>query len=367
MYYINRDYVSKERYDLAKFVEFYTTDGYDILTSYFAEQIRNLPLFGVVHVASRNFRPDIVAYDVYGYTQFWWVIMSYNDLYHPDDLDSELTIQYPSITDLEHLYFKLRSIEIANLRASSSTQITFTPVVIVNTPSTKMIPRENPGISWNGSVTNFSITGSCIDESEMIFKNGILLDKTDDYIMSGEGVVTLSSAPESGDSITYTYQVDEVLDRYLVREVAEIEEVSTGIELSSTPVSNTEMILRNGILQHPAEDYVISGSDVTFLAPLIATEQVTSIYQVAVSTTDISRRTRVITREEPELREYKRSIRLLYPPYSDTEWVFKNGVLQVSGEDYDPSFNNKSFVIEYEYDDPQDHIAVVYQAEVLDD
>ena len=49
-------------------------------------------------------RPDLLSYNIYSDTQYWWVLMWYNSLYKPEDLKVGLTINYPALSAIEQLY-----------------------------------------------------------------------------------------------------------------------------------------------------------------------------------------------------------------------------------------------------------------------
>lgn len=106
MFYINNDITSITRYDMSKFMDF-DTDSYCILDSYFCSQLKNIPYSGAITIKTQVERPDLLAYDIYGDVQYWWILMLYNDLQSPKELVQGLTISYPSLTDLENLYFTL--------------------------------------------------------------------------------------------------------------------------------------------------------------------------------------------------------------------------------------------------------------------
>lgn len=106
MYYINNKMSSINRYDMSKFLEF-DTDSYCILDSFLCSQIKNLPYSGALAVTTQVNRPDLVSYDIYGHTQYWWLIMLYNDYTSPTDLTSGALVKYPSLNSIENLYFTL--------------------------------------------------------------------------------------------------------------------------------------------------------------------------------------------------------------------------------------------------------------------
>lgn len=106
MYYINNDIYSNTRYDMSKFMEF-DTDSYCILDSYLATQIKSLPYSGALAVTTQVNRPDLISYDIYGHTQYWWLLMLYNDYTSPFDLSSGALVRFPSLNDIENIYFTL--------------------------------------------------------------------------------------------------------------------------------------------------------------------------------------------------------------------------------------------------------------------
>jgi len=109
-FYINLGYDSPVRYDEAKFME-YDTDVYDSLTSYFLDVLRKLPVHGEYVVVDEEGRPDLLSHRIYGSTQYWWILLVYNNLVSPFDVQSGMTIRYPSIDDLEALFFKLAALQ----------------------------------------------------------------------------------------------------------------------------------------------------------------------------------------------------------------------------------------------------------------
>lgn len=108
MYYFDFDYESEERYDPAKYMEF-TEGAFDILTSYFINELQKLPVNGIFQVTSEFNRPDLASTKIYGLTKYWWLILLYNNLSSPWELVIGLELSYPSINDIENLYFSLKA------------------------------------------------------------------------------------------------------------------------------------------------------------------------------------------------------------------------------------------------------------------
>ena len=107
IFFINLDFESSERYDLAKFMEF--TDNYDPLTSTVLNYIKSIPKQGDLIVTSEEGRPDLVSYNYYGVDTYWAAILLYNDRFTVDDIKINDRLSMPSIAGLEDLYFSLKS------------------------------------------------------------------------------------------------------------------------------------------------------------------------------------------------------------------------------------------------------------------
>jgi len=110
MFYIDLDTDYRERYASPKFMEF-SEEGHDILTSYFMLKIDGLKPIGSFTVTSEAGRPDVVSYKLYGSTQYWWVILAYNNMVHHDELVTGTVLKIPSLSDMESLYFQLKTLE----------------------------------------------------------------------------------------------------------------------------------------------------------------------------------------------------------------------------------------------------------------
>lgn len=51
---------------------------------------------------SHRFRPDLISQEVYGTPVLYWVILSCNDMRHPLDLDTGLTVRIPPLQSIIH-------------------------------------------------------------------------------------------------------------------------------------------------------------------------------------------------------------------------------------------------------------------------
>ncbi|EPB6712362.1 hypothetical protein ACRRGZ_003822 [Escherichia coli] len=114
-FYIDTDNTFK-RYDPAKFMEFKEEFGeyrgeytglYDEFSSYFIDQLRKLPKAGD-YIIHSPYRPDIYSRFIYGKTEYWQLILYYNNIVEIKDLMINKVLCYPSIASIENLYFTLK-------------------------------------------------------------------------------------------------------------------------------------------------------------------------------------------------------------------------------------------------------------------
>lgn len=96
-----------ERFTMAKFME-YVSDNFEPLTSHIITEIKKLPIEGTYVYKSINYRLDVLAKLVYDDEQFWWVLMIYNEFDSADKLVYNTNVKYPSLTDIEQLYYSLK-------------------------------------------------------------------------------------------------------------------------------------------------------------------------------------------------------------------------------------------------------------------
>lgn len=110
-HFVNLENEKGERYAMSKFFAY--TDNFDPLTSYFASEIAKLPVSGYYTIQGEDERPDLAAYRIYGDTQYWWVLLMYNKILEFNGIATGETLPYPSLTDIEDLYFSLKAKETA--------------------------------------------------------------------------------------------------------------------------------------------------------------------------------------------------------------------------------------------------------------
>lgn len=105
-FFLDLDIETDIRYNMSKFLDKNT----DLITSYFLKDIKNLKTVGS-YVVNEEHRPDLISYKLYKKTDFWWILLIYNNFTKITDIKSGITIYYPSIENLEDLYFSLKSKE----------------------------------------------------------------------------------------------------------------------------------------------------------------------------------------------------------------------------------------------------------------
>lgn len=111
IHYIDIETEYIKRFDFAKFTAF-ENNNHDILTSYFLDKIKDLPIRGVFTITYEEYRPDIISRKIFRDTQYWWLIMEYNNISNIFELTNGKELYYFSINELENLYFSLTSSEL---------------------------------------------------------------------------------------------------------------------------------------------------------------------------------------------------------------------------------------------------------------
>lgn len=92
-------------FNLSNFIPFDKESGYDPLNSEFRRRLVQLPVAGRFVVSANDaFRADLMSYQIYGTTQYWWILLDYNHLDSPEQLSIGTKISYPSIVSLTDLF-----------------------------------------------------------------------------------------------------------------------------------------------------------------------------------------------------------------------------------------------------------------------
>lgn len=106
-FFINTTIEDVERFDFSKFMKL-ENGAFDPMTSNVLRELKNLPLGGRIRVEGKDNRPDLISFDVYGTTQYYWVIMVYNGLQSFTDVKHGMELTYPSLNSLDDYFFNLK-------------------------------------------------------------------------------------------------------------------------------------------------------------------------------------------------------------------------------------------------------------------
>ena len=106
-FYINPAANTVKRFDMSVFMPY--TDNYDPLVAEFFRMLPNITTSGRYKVQTEDSRPELISNKLYGDTQYWWILLQYNGIAYVDDLKVGMSLNFPSLSDLESLYFSLAS------------------------------------------------------------------------------------------------------------------------------------------------------------------------------------------------------------------------------------------------------------------
>lgn len=109
MFFIDTASAFSSRMDLSRLVFFDAEkESFDIVTSFFVDEVRNLPVLGIYLVSGEEFRWDLISFVLYKNVAYWWVLAIYNNVTNPDRLSAGTLVSYPSLNDIESLFFSLK-------------------------------------------------------------------------------------------------------------------------------------------------------------------------------------------------------------------------------------------------------------------
>jgi len=102
--------VRLSRYDRSRFVDYSDLiKDYDILQSDFVDSLKRLQSLGFVSITEPDEnRLDIISFRLYGDTTMWWILAEFNGLLNPFELEVGSKIFYPSLGDIETIYFNIQ-------------------------------------------------------------------------------------------------------------------------------------------------------------------------------------------------------------------------------------------------------------------
>ena len=105
MFYIDNDLETIDKFDMMKFLSLGEDMVIDSLSSYMLYQIPKLPVHGYYKItAYEEKHPEYLSDALYGDTQYWWILMWYNQLLSPNELTIGKEIMYPALGSIEQLY-----------------------------------------------------------------------------------------------------------------------------------------------------------------------------------------------------------------------------------------------------------------------
>jgi len=206
MFFIDSAYNNITRYDMARFMDF-GANCHDVITSYIINKIKSLQVFGYTTVQGEEENPALLSYKIYRNTQFWWLLLIYNDLSDLDELTSGMTIKYPSIDSIENLYFNLKAQERSQAMSYIPPQRSEVTINYVHVNVTGiLVMNEIPSGLIDSNNKIFTLVYTPISGSEKLYLNGILQTSgiSNDYVISGNQI-TFNSAPDTGDILKATY------------------------------------------------------------------------------------------------------------------------------------------------------------------
>lgn len=208
MFYFNSGITAPNIYDASKFIEF-TNDGFDILSSYFVNKIKDLEVGGFYITSGDVNRLDLVSYKLYKDTQYWWILLIFNDLIDPfNDVKDGMLLRYPKLSALEELYISLKSFDASDKRRIAADDYyvkKLTRPTLTNIPQV-LITNETPTGLHNGYNKSFKLTHSAMNSTEEVRKNGILLvaGTQHDYIIVGN-TLYFFTPPATNDVLLVNY------------------------------------------------------------------------------------------------------------------------------------------------------------------
>ena len=106
MFYIANTIQTPTRYDIVKFMS-YSNGCLEVMDSALINLITQLPSAGAFEVTTQEGRPDLLSYDIYGNTQYWYILLLYNGILKITDLKTGVVVNFPSLDRLENFYMRL--------------------------------------------------------------------------------------------------------------------------------------------------------------------------------------------------------------------------------------------------------------------
>jgi len=137
--------------------------------------------------------------------------------------------------------------------------------------SPTFVDAEIPGGTLNGVNSSFSLANAPSPSTSLqLFRNGLLLNQTGDYSLSGNAITFLSGAiPQTGDALLASYRLTVSISGvgFVDAETpaGTMNGTNTSFTLSQVPSPVTSTTLyRNGLRLSAGLDYTISSNSITF-------------------------------------------------------------------------------------------------------
>ncbi len=107
-FYVDYNIETRFRYDLTKFLE-YKEGIYDTYNSYFLSKFCKLPEAGAYLISTVPERPDIYSRDLYATTDYWHLLLEFNNILFLNELQLGKSLRYFNLSDLEDLFFTIKT------------------------------------------------------------------------------------------------------------------------------------------------------------------------------------------------------------------------------------------------------------------
>jgi len=102
-FFFNFDIESDQRFVMEKFIE-EDFNFFDVYNSKFLFLIKELKQFGEYKITMDSARIDLISYNIYGTTQFWWMLLEFNDIADQFSIKRGQIIKFFDLSDLESKY-----------------------------------------------------------------------------------------------------------------------------------------------------------------------------------------------------------------------------------------------------------------------
>lgn len=106
-FFFNFDIESDSRFDMEKFIE-KDSDFFDIYNSNFLSVINTIKQTGEFKVTNEEMRIDLISYRIYGTTQFWWMLLEYNNIIDQFSIKQGDILKFFDLSDLESKYHHMQ-------------------------------------------------------------------------------------------------------------------------------------------------------------------------------------------------------------------------------------------------------------------